>query len=111
MIDKFNTIKRVKNEKLEEELQHQLVNRIYNDYKNRKLDICIIHKNMERFFGSMSYSFMYDSDSIYGCNTIPNDEDLTIVFDKLKVKSEEDMCVAINKLIFLSVPLIHHKHH
>lgn len=98
LIDKFNTIERIKDESLEEELQKQLANKVYNDYQKDKLDICIVHKNMEKFFGSMSYSFMYEGDTKHICETIPSNKDIKYVFDELKISSEEDIKKAISKL-------------
>lgn len=98
LIDKFNTIERIKDESLEEELQKQLANKIYNDYTKDSLDICIVHKNMEKFFGSMSYSFMYEGDTKYICETIPSNKDLKYVFDELKISSKDDIKKTISKL-------------
>lgn len=98
LIDKFNTIEKIKDESFEEELREQLVNKIYNDYKENKLDICIVHKNMEKFFESMSYSFMCDGDTKHVCETIPSNRELQHVFDELKVNSVDDVKKAIDKM-------------
>lgn len=98
LIDKFNTIERIKDENFEEELNKALINKLYNDYIENKLDICILHKDIEEFFSSMSYSFMYEADTKHICDTIPSNNDLKIVLDKLNIKSVDDMKNIINKI-------------
>lgn len=98
MIDKFNTIEKIKDENYEDKLKQQLIQKIYNDYKNEKLDICIVHKNIENFFGSMYYSFVYETKQIHNCDTIPSNEDLKYIFEKLKVNSQDDMANVIKRL-------------
>lgn len=98
LIDKFNIIERIKDENYEEKLKQQLIQKIYNDYKEDKLDVCILHKNIEAFFGSMYYSFMYETNPKLNCDTIPNNNDLKKVFDELKIESQEEMANAIEKL-------------
>ena len=98
LIDKFNTIEKIKDENYEEKLKQQLIQKIYNDYKNEKLDICIVHKNIENFFGSMYYSFVYETKQIHNCDTIPSNEDLKYIFEKLKVNSQDDMANVIKRL-------------
>lgn len=96
-IDKFNTIERIKDENLENELKEKLVSKLYTDYTDNKLDICIVHKSMEKFFSSMSYKFMYDTDVKHECETIPTNKDIEKVFNELKIESIDDMKKAINK--------------
>ncbi len=98
LIDKFNTIERIKDEDYEEKLKQQLIQKIYNDYEKDRLDICVLHKNIEAFFGSMYYSFMYETNQIHNCDTIPSNNDLKKVFDELKINSQEEMANAIKKL-------------
>lgn len=98
LIDKFNTIERIKDENYEEKLKQQLIQKIYNDYEKDRLDICVLHKNIEAFFGSMYYSFMYETNQIHNCDTIPSNNDLKKVFDELKINSQEEMANAIKKL-------------
>lgn len=98
LIDKFNTIERIKDENYEEKLKQQLIQKIYNDYEKDRLDICVLHKNIEAFFGSMYYSFMYETNQIHNCDTIPSNNDLKKVFDELKINSQEEMSNAIKKL-------------
>ncbi len=98
LIDKFNTIERIKDENYEEKLKQQLIQKIYDDYENNKLDICILHKNIEAFFGSMYYSFMYETNQIHNCDTIPGNNDLKKAFDELKINSQEEMANIIKKL-------------
>ena len=98
LIDKFNTIERIKDENYEEELRQKLIEKIYNDYEKDRLDICVLHKNIEVFFGSMYYSFMYETNQIHNCDTIPSNNDLKKVFDKVKINSQEEMANAIKKL-------------
>lgn len=90
-IDKFNSIEKVKDEKLEGELNDYLANQMYEDYKDNKLDICIIHKNIEQFFSSMQYAFLYETDEKYRCNTIPNNKDLKKTLDIIGIDSIEKM--------------------
>ena len=101
LLDRFNTIERIKDEKLEIELKEQLVKKIYDDYKKSKLDICILHKEMEVFFGSMSYSFMYEDNVKYTCDNIPNNRDLKCIFDEMEVNSLEDIKNIFNRLQLL----------
>lgn len=98
LIDKFNTIERIKDEKFEEELDKELINKLYNDYIQNKLDVCIIHKNMEKFFGSMSYSFMYETKTKHICDTLPSNKDIKILFDSIGIDSIDDMKNAINRI-------------
>ena len=91
LIDKFNTIEKVKDEELEDFLQQELVKKIYNDYIEDNLDLCIVHKNMEKFFQSMSYRFLYRADIVYTCDTIPSNTHLKEVFDEIGIDSEEKM--------------------
>jgi uncharacterized protein (TIGR04141 family) len=98
LIDKFNTIERIKEEDLEEKLTEQLVKKIYADYKEDKLDVCIVHKNIDKFFSSMSYCFMYNTENQYLCDTVPNNKDLKNIFDELNISSEEKVREAITKI-------------
>jgi len=98
LIDKFNTIEKIKDETLEEKLKEELIERMYNNYRTDKLDVCLVHKNMEKFFGSISYFFMYKDNYKHECFTIPNNKDLKEVFDDLEINSVKKMKDVISGL-------------
>lgn len=98
LIDKFNTIERVKDEDLEEILKTELVRKVYDDYRENRIDLCLVHKDMEKFFQSMSFGFMYRDDALYTCDTIPGNKDLRDVFDSIEINSLEDMKSVIEEL-------------
>lgn len=91
LIDKFNTIEKIKNEDEIKSLEKGLIEKIYNDYKNEQLDICIVHKNIEKFFSSMLYIFMYEGNNEYQIDTIPTNKDLKELFSKVNINSLKEM--------------------
>ena len=91
LIDKFNTIERIKDDYKIKELEKEMKNKIFQDYKQNKLDLCIVHKNIEKFFSSMEYIFLNEGINLLSVNTIPNIQDLKRVFDGMNIKSIQDM--------------------
>lgn len=98
LIDKFNTIERIKDENTINALENNLVQHIYEKFKNDTLDVCIVHKNIDNFFNSMSYTFLKDGKNLYECNTIPNSNDIIELFKKLDIKSKEDISENLNRV-------------
>ena len=98
LIDKFNTIERIKDEKLIKKLDDSLIEHVYEAYKNNSLDVCIVHKNIDSFFNSMSYSFWKDGENLYECDTIPNSNDIVKLFKKIKVNSKEELNESLSKI-------------
>ena len=91
LIDKFNTIERIKNEDLIKELDDRLIEHLYERYKSNSIDLCIVHKNIDNFFNSMSYAFWKDGENLYKCDTIPKSEDIIELFKKLNIISKEEL--------------------
>lgn len=91
LIDKFNTIERIKNEDLIKELDDRLIEHLYERYKSNSIDLCIVHKNIDNFFNSMSYAFWKDGENLYKCDTIPKSEDIIELFKKLNISSKEEL--------------------
>lgn len=91
LIDKFNTIERIKNEKQIEDLRKKLLKKIYEDYKKDILDICLVHKDIDKFFESMSYTFTYEN--LYNCaiDTIPNNDNFKEVLSGIPIIELKDM--------------------
>ncbi|MBQ6860603.1 MAG: TIGR04141 family sporadically distributed protein [Clostridia bacterium] len=102
LIDKFNTIERIKEDEKKKELEEKLISKIFSDYQNDKLDLCIVHKNMEKHFGSTSFVFKYKGDYHYDCPSLPNNKDLKAIFDEIGVESEKMMKDVIDKLQLIS---------
>lgn len=98
LIDKFNAIEKIKDEELEESLKKILIKKIYDEYLENKLDICIVHKNIESFFSSMQYSFIYETEEKHMCDTIPSNNDVKIIFDELKIDSLDKMEDALKRI-------------
>ena len=98
LIDKFNTIERIKNETQIEKLDKNLTEHLYEKYKDNNLDVCIVHKNIDNFFNSMTYTFWKDGDILYECDTIPNSTDIINVFKKLNIKSKEEIADNLTKV-------------
>jgi len=98
LVDKFNNIKKIKEDNKIKMLDEQLVSKMYNDFTKKTLDVCIIHKNIDAFFKSMEYRFMYEDDAIHECDTIPNQEDLLTCFEKLQINSIAKMEDALEKI-------------
>lgn len=98
LIDKFNTIERIKNEELIKKLDDRLIEHLYERYKNNSIDVCIVHKNIDSFFNSMSYAFWKDGENLYECDTIPNSEDIIKLFKKLNISSKEELNYNLSKI-------------
>lgn len=98
LIDKFNTIERIKNEELIKKLDDRLIEHLYERYKNNSIDVCIVHKNIDIFFNSMSYAFWKDGENLYECDTIPNSEDIIKLFKKLNISSKEELNDNLSKI-------------
>lgn len=98
LIDKFNTIERIKNEELIKKLDDRLIEHLYERYKNNSIDVCIVHKNIDSFFNSMSYAFWKDGENWYECDTIPNSEDIIKLFKKLNISSKEELNDNLSKI-------------
>ena len=98
LIDKFNTIERIKNEELIKKLDDRLIEHLYERYKNNSIDVCIVHKNIDSFFNSMSYAFWKDGENLYECDTIPNSEDIIKLFKKLNISSKEELNDNLSKI-------------
>lgn len=98
LIDKFNTIERIKNEELIKKLDDRLIEHLYERYKNNSIDVCIVHKNIDSFFNSMSYVFWKDGENLYECDTIPNSEDIIKLFKKLNISSKEELNDNLSKI-------------
>lgn len=98
LIDKFNTIERVKDEELEDKLDKELLTHIFSRIQDKTLDICIVHKNIDNFFNSMYYIFMYEGENIYKTDTIPTSKDILKIFEKIEIDSEEKLNNFINKV-------------
>ena len=97
LIDKFNTIERVKDEEIENRLDKELLTHIFSRIQDKTLDICIVHKNIDNFFNSMYYIFMYEGENIYEIDTIPTSKDILKIFEKIEIDSEEKLNNFINK--------------
>ena len=91
LIDKFNTIERIKSEDLIKLLDESLIEHVYKKYKNKTLDVCIVHKNIDSFFNAMSYVFWKNGEVLYECDTIPNSKDIMEVFKILNINSKEEL--------------------
>lgn len=98
LIDKFNTIESVKDEVLKEKLEEELITKMFNDYIEDKLDISLVHKNMEKYFGSMSYTFNCKGTYKHECLSIPDNADFKTVLDELEVDSVEKMKKVLKEL-------------
>jgi len=98
LIDKFNTIERIKDEEVIRKLDESLLEQTYLKLQDQTLDICIVHKNIDTFFNSMSYCFWNEDKNVYECDTIPSSQDVLKVFDVLKVTSKEDLSEILNKV-------------
>lgn len=98
LIDKFNTIERVKDEEVVKMLDDRLVELLYEKYKNNSLDVCIVHKNIDSFFNSISYAFVKNGENLYECDTIPDSKDIIELFEKLNINSKEELNDNINKI-------------
>lgn len=91
LIDKFNAIERIRDEQLIEKLNEEFISELYNKYIENKLDVCIVHKNMEKFFNSMGFEFKYNNVDIYSTANIPSNDNLKEVFTTLNIDSKEDL--------------------
>ena len=91
LIDKFNAIERVRDEQLIEKLNEEFITELYNKYIENKLDVCIVHKDMEKFFNSMGFGFQYNNTEICGTPNIPSNDDLKEMFTAINIDSKEDL--------------------
>ena len=98
LIDKFNSIERIKDEKTINILEKNLIEKLYKDFKEEILDICIVHKNIDSFFNAMSYTFFYEGKKLYECDNIPNCKDIVNLFTILNITSEEEIRVNLEKI-------------
>lgn len=98
LIDKFNTIERIKNEELMNKLDEHLIESILEKINDNTLDICIVHKNIDKFFNSMYYKFWKDGNIVYECDTIPNSNDIIELFKKLEINSKEELRNALDNI-------------
>ena len=98
LIDRFNTIEKVKNEELIKTLDDSLIEYLYKRYKKGSIDICIVHKNIDDFFNSMSYTFYKDGKNLYEIDTIPTSEDIIQLFNRLNISSKEELNDNLSKI-------------
>lgn len=98
LIDKFNTIERVKDEEIIKKLEENLLEHIYSKLIDKTLDVCIVHKNIDTFFNSMSYTFYNEGKKVYECDTIPTSQDILKVFEILEVNSKEKLLEILKKV-------------
>lgn len=98
LIDKFNNIERVKDEEIIKKLEENLLEHIYSKLIDKTLDVCIVHKNIDTFFNSMSYTFYNEGKNVYECDTIPTSQDILKVFEILEVNSKEKLLEILKKV-------------
>ena len=98
LIDKFNNIERVKDEEIIKKLEENLLEHIYSKLIDKTLDVCIVHKNIDNFFNSMSYTFYNEGKNVYECDTIPTSQDILKVFEILEVNSKEKLLEILKKV-------------
>lgn len=98
LIDKFNNIERVKDEEIIKKLEENLLEHIYSKLIDKTLDVCIVHKNIDTFFNSMSYTFYNEGKNVYECDTIPTSQDILKVFKILEVNSKEKLLEILKKV-------------
>lgn len=98
LIDKFNNIERVKDEEIIKKLEENLLEHIYSKLIDKTLDVCIVHKNIDTFFNSMSYTFYNEEKNVYECDTIPTSQDILKVFEILEVNSKEKLLEILKKV-------------
>lgn len=98
LIDKFNNIERVKDEEIIKKLEENLLEHIYSKLIDKTLDVCIVHKNIDTFFNSMSYTFYNEGKNVYECDTIPTSQDILKVFEVLEVNSKEKLLEILKKV-------------
>lgn len=98
LIDKFNTIEKIKSEDYIKILDDSLIKHIYDKYKDGMLDVCIVHKNIDNFFNSVIYTFWKDGKKLYECDTIPNSKDIINLFKKLNINSKKELSDSLSKI-------------
>lgn len=98
LIDKFNNIERVKDEEIIKKLEENLLEHIYSKLIDKTLDVCIVHKNIDTFVNSMSYTFYNEGKNVYECDTIPTSQDILKVFEILEVNSKEKLLEILKKV-------------
>lgn len=98
LIDKFNNIERVKDEEIIKKLEENLLEHIYSKLIDKTLDVCIVHKNIDTFFNSMSYTFYNEGKNVYECDTIPTSQEILKVFEILEVNSKEKLLEILKKV-------------
>lgn len=84
--------------KIIKKLEENLLEHIYSKLIDKTLDVCIVHKNIDTFFNSMSYTFYNEGKNVYECDTIPTSQDILKVFEILEVNSKEKLLEILKKV-------------
>jgi uncharacterized protein (TIGR04141 family) len=98
LIDKFNKIERVRDTEFILKLNHKLSEKIFDDYKNDELDLCIVHKNIQTFFECMNYNILHGKNNIINISTLPSNKDFKKIFDEININSPDKILELLEEI-------------